>query len=1351
MATWVIQFDFDDGQGWVDIHDLVKTKNLRRKRILYNKLTPATSTVTFQMLRDTTIITKLLTTTKEIKVLITKNAAPYFSGYIRKNFKVLVETNIKWVKIECVDKGFLLKKTIDDTFAYSNYKVAWTTNPSISLVHQLLYKAGLVLGEINTLTIDKTVDYFINIHDDGKTYHTAIKELLFEFGFVFYFDESGKFTIFDMFPATATSAYTFDNDNMIGKLEVNKNLEQQEGVSVHWWEHRVETDIVVFSDTTGGDSSNKCNITLAATGDPDGGDYYPSGSDSRTVYSEYKINDREIITVNNLTHDITRESGINLTGPTNYYKRADFKLVNSLGTEKSITKLDLRGDPVFKGDLNITKRLNVAGTEKIKTIDTKYLTSLADAVKLSNGIAGYYGYSDFIYKLTSADDVQIGTIVTLEEDLLGISNKCIVVTREDFEDLEQSKYTLDGIDEYSADSTDTESIHIEPEPLPPGSVSDLEGVPSYQEIIEGFDEGGGTTTPTTPTASAVGYFKTIAIRWDRQLDLTNFDHYDLQVSIDQVDWYDLAFDGAGAFNGWGETKNNLTETTMEIILHENIPASGTEEIPTATTLYYRVRRVTKAAAESSWSSIVSASTSVIGGVDIGKDSISTPKLLGGSVTADKVDVATLNTLIANINQYILVSANGFTGTSYVEEAPTIGDQRARLDSNELVIEYFDHSETWVTIAKMGGDEDGGFFPWFQARGLIKTGAVSEVNALNVGHRVPAGSKIFDFENVYTDRDSADPWDTKSGTSFTTDSLIGTHALTTTSSGYIEDNDANSITWSDDFGINTWYRVASAPGSATELLSLEGETANTFGGLTAKTSVGVSAPGDVATIDENHVLCTYWDTGSPYYGKAKVGTIPKNGGAISWGTTYTFSGTSGVYDANCVMLTSTKGVIFYRDRDSSPADLLTARVVNVSGSTLTFGSTEYRVNSSVSVNIPHSGAVATVDSTRFVATYRNGTNVIAIVGTVSGDTISFGSEYTAATSAQWMCSLCVYDTNKFVVAYDTGPGYLRVGTISSGNVISYGSAVSYVSDPGGLSYICALDSTHVVANYNSQYKQGYIRCASISGTTISLGSAVKYYGLPDAGYYTNNQYIDKIDSTHYVAYYRRYVSPSVYRTDGFLGSVSGTTVTIGSQVTLGTVGHDNASGCYLDGNKFCLLWQDRSSNVLYYVIGNIDKTKLTLEVEGTDLREIIQNNKDFVYTTKQVTISTGWHYIGFNYDNTGDKLYLTIGSSTTEIDTSSYTFSTSTPSLKISVPETGYRVDNLLIMSSDFFDDTIDYFDYGLIWSESVDELKDLVLVPKTDGNVVVNEGLVVHNIPTSSSGLVSGRIWSDGGTLKIVS
>jgi len=190
---------------------------------------------------------------------------------------------------------------------------------------------------------------------------------------------------------------------------------------------------------------------------------------------------------------------------------------------------------------------------------------------------------------------------------------------------------------------------------------------------------------------------------------------------------------------------------------------------------------------------------------------------------------------------------------------------------------------------------------------------------------------------------------------------------------------------------------------------------------------------------NKLVLTYRDHGNSSYGTAIVGTV--SGTSISFGSEYVFNSTSTYsVDSNFDPNTANKFVAVYKDGGNS--DYGTAIVGTVSGTSISFGS-EYVFNSGES----NLNRIAFDPNTtgKFVVTYRDDGNSLygtALIGTVSGTTLSYGSEYVFNSAASYYLSAS-FDPNtagKFVVAYQntsSGSASAIIGTVS-GTTISYSS-------------------------------------------------------------------------------------------------------------------------------------------------------------------------------------------------------------------------------------------------------------------------------------------------------------------------
>lgn len=244
----------------------------------------------------------------------------------------------------------------------------------------------------------------------------------------------------------------------------------------------------------------------------------------------------------------------------------------------------------------------------------------------------------------------------------------------------------------------------------------------------------------------------------------------------------------------------------------------------------------------------------------------------------------------------------------------------------------------------------------------------------------------------------------------------------------------------------------------------------------------------AVFDSNSskIVIAYQDADNLDYGTAVVGTV--SGTSISFGTPVIFeSSTTDLISATFDSLNN-KVVIAYRNEPNSNRG--TAIVGTVSGTSISFGSP-------VVFETGSTGAIsATFDSfnNKVVIAYHDFTNNIygtAVVGTVSGTSISFGTPVVFESSTVYETS-ATFDSsnNKVVISYQDGGnsqyGTAVVGTVS-GTSISFGTSTVFDTvDPAYLTSVFDSNAGKVVVVYSDKAVVG-----TVSGTSISFGTPVVY--------------------------------------------------------------------------------------------------------------------------------------------------------------------------------------------------------------------------------------------------------------------
>ncbi len=245
----------------------------------------------------------------------------------------------------------------------------------------------------------------------------------------------------------------------------------------------------------------------------------------------------------------------------------------------------------------------------------------------------------------------------------------------------------------------------------------------------------------------------------------------------------------------------------------------------------------------------------------------------------------------------------------------------------------------------------------------------------------------------------------------------------------------------------------------------------------------------ATFDtnSNKVVIAYKDGGNSSYGTAVVGTV--SGTSISFGTPVVFESANSqsigiTFDSNL-----NKVVIAYVDAGNSSYG--TAIVGTVSGTSISFGSAAVYESASTEYHAP----VFDSSNNKVVIAYKGDSVGKVIVGTVSGTSISFGSATTFNNANTTYVSTAFDSTNnKVVIAYsDAGNssyGTAVVATVS-GTSVSVGSEVVFKAAQADFeAAVFDSSSGKVVIAYKLSSGTGSV-VGTVSGTSISFGSEVAF--------------------------------------------------------------------------------------------------------------------------------------------------------------------------------------------------------------------------------------------------------------------
>ena len=415
------------------------------------------------------------------------------------------------------------------------------------------------------------------------------------------------------------------------------------------------------------------------------------------------------------------------------------------------------------------------------------------------------------------------------------------------------------------------------------------------------------------------------------------------------------------------------------------------------------------------------------------------------------------------------------------------------------------------------------------------------------------------------------------------------------------------------------------GTEGQVLTTDGSGAVSFadpagGGSADFVASGAIANGDVVSLNSNGTV-------SVVQGQSQSISTPvvNNSGDSQW--------TKAVFDSN-----SNKVVVMYKDGTNS--NYGTAAVGTVSGTNISFGSPVVFLSGALS----YPSAVFDSNSNKVVISYRDGGNSgygTAIVGTVSGTSISFGTAVVfEADNTLYVSSVFDSNSNKVVISYrDNGNsayGTAIVGTVS-GTSISFGSPTVFMNNGAIWKVTATFDSNlnKVIIAYSdiANSQRGTAIVGTVSGTSISFGTAVVFET-------TTSDYISAtydVNASKVVIAYRD-VDNSGHGT-AIVGTVSGTSISFGTAVVFEAASTLDVSAFFDSNfNKIFIAYRDNgNSNYLTAIYGTVNGTSINF-----DTASVLVNNSSnsmsavFDSNSNKVVIA----YIDASNSNSATSLVFT---------------------------------------------------------------------------------------------------------------
>jgi len=433
------------------------------------------------------------------------------------------------------------------------------------------------------------------------------------------------------------------------------------------------------------------------------------------------------------------------------------------------------------------------------------------------------------------------------------------------------------------------------------------------------------------------------------------------------------------------------------------------------------------------------------------------------------------------------------------------------------------------------------------------------------------------------------------------------------------------------------------------------TSISFGSESSFESVGMGQQSAVL-VENNKVAICWTQAGSPFNGYALIATV--SGTSVSFGSTTLI--TSNRLKNNAIGLVDTDKVVVAWNNDGN-SDYGTAAVGTISGNSISFGGTTVFESAGGDSNV-----VSAIGSSKVIISYKdtgNSSYGTAIVGTVSGTSISFGSADTFSSAATTHVSGASLGTSgNVVLSYNSSTGsggsyhsYMQsIVATASGTSISFGTPVTWL-DPGvgggaaiayGTSTVLLKDNTFVTAFSQASDTDSKLITGTVSGTSITMDTSnivtystsntadrgvavvdsdricIAFRDIGDSN--KGNSLVNRFDSTNLTSENYIGMSQGVVTYD-FVNQVIGTpAVFFSSEARSPKIAYDTNS------NRIVIIYQDfGGGRDGFAVVGTVANNTATFGTPVEFASAYAERNGDIIFDpdTNKVVISYGG---GSNY-------------------------------------------------------------------------------------------------------------------------
>lgn len=419
---------------------------------LMKGLRPSSNSVTLSVLGSCPSIEDMLATSGDIKAVLSDNGTTLFTGYVSGGSTWSVTTaGEKALDISLEDVGTrLLGKTFVDTgYVFFNTTIA-------NAITRICTAAGITASSNNVYpnyTVTNTID-------SSATCKSLLEAILYEAGYVYYFDASGELCIFEINCSSISGIPVIDSTKLYNGsgsvVSLSSNVRKYKQARVTYTEIKSVNDYLVYRNTTGQDTSHPyCNMALGAGEYFDGTEIYSSADwatlqadtlrvpalvEACNASSESEVvGSKKIIAVTNVAVQFAAQSAdVSATIQAPGGKYLQIEAHNAGALSYNITRLDAYATAFYEASSNVYRNdigtITSDASASVLEETMEWLHTSIAATKHTNLLATYHKYCENVYTFYSQNDLTLGAVVELKEDTFSGLDVAVMITQKKYGD-----------------------------------------------------------------------------------------------------------------------------------------------------------------------------------------------------------------------------------------------------------------------------------------------------------------------------------------------------------------------------------------------------------------------------------------------------------------------------------------------------------------------------------------------------------------------------------------------------------------------------------------------------------------------------------------------------------------------------------------------------------------------------------------------------------------------------------------------------------------------------------------------------------------------------------------------------